>query len=50
MNHMTQPLTSPDISTFSLEISKFCYIRKYVYRLHFGTFFSVLKSIFNKHG
>ena len=29
------PLSSADISSFSLEISKFCYIKKYRYRLYF---------------
>ena len=28
MNHVTQPLSSADISIFSPEISKFFYIRK----------------------
>ena len=28
MNHVTHPLSSADISIFSLEISKFCYIKK----------------------
>ena len=37
MNHVTQPLSSADISIFSLEITKFCYIRKYIYRLEFRT-------------
>ena len=36
-NHVTNPLSSADISIFSLEITKFSYIRKYRYRLHFGT-------------
>ena len=31
------PLSSADISIFSREISKFCYIKKYRYRLHFDT-------------
>ena len=31
------PSICADISIFSSEISKFCYIRKYKYRLHFGT-------------
>ena len=35
MNHVTHPLSSADISIFSPEISKFCYIKKYRYRLHF---------------
>ena len=33
------PLSSGEISIFSPEISKFCYIKKYRYRLHFGTQF-----------
>ena len=37
MNHVTYPLSSADISIFSLEINKFSYIGKYRYRLHFGT-------------
>ena len=28
---------SADINIFSSKVSKFCYIRKYKYRLHFGT-------------
>ena len=31
------PLSSADISIFSPEISKFCYIKKYRYSLHFDT-------------
>ena len=30
-------LSSTDISIFSTEISKFCYIKKYRYKMHFGT-------------
>ena len=37
MNQVTQPLSSTDISIFSLEISKLCYMKKYRYRLHFDT-------------
>ena len=37
INHVTHPLISPDISIFSPEISKFCYIKKYRYRLYFDT-------------
>ena len=29
INHVTHPLISDDISIFSVEISTFCYIRKY---------------------
>ena len=37
MNHVTHPLSSADISNFSPEIRKFCYIKKYMYTLHFDT-------------
>ena len=37
MNHLTHPSSSVDISIFSLEINKFCYIKKYRYRFHFFT-------------
>ena len=37
MNHVTHPLSSAGISTFSPEITKFCSINKYRYRLHFDT-------------
>ena len=40
MNHVTHPLSSPD-SIFSPEISKFCYIKKYRYRLHVDTKFRI---------
>ena len=42
MNHVTYPLISADISNFSPEISKFCYIKKYMYRLHFDTKFPIV--------
>ena len=35
MNHVRHPLNSADICIFSPEISKFCYIKKYRYRLYF---------------
>ena len=35
-NHETHPLSSADIGIFSPEISNFCYIKKYRYRLHFN--------------
>ena len=57
MNHVTDLLSSADISIFSPEITKFCYIKKYTYRLHFNTqflilltLFWVLKDCFNKSG
>ena len=37
MNHVIHPLSSADISIYLTEISKFRYIKKYRYRLHFGT-------------
>ena len=42
MNHVTHPLSSVDINIFSPEISKFCYIKIYRYRLHFDTQFLIL--------
>ena len=42
MNHVTHPVISFDISIFLPEISKFCYIKKYRYRLHFNTEFLIL--------
>ena len=35
-------MSPADISNFSPEIRKFCYIKKYMYRLHFDTKFSIL--------
>ena len=37
MNHVTHPLSTAEISIFLPEINKFCYIKKYTYRLHFDT-------------
>ena len=37
VNHVTHPLISAEINIFSPEISNFWYIKKYRYRLHFGT-------------
>ena len=37
VNHVTHPLSSADISIFSPEISKFCYIKKYRCRLGFDS-------------
>ena len=42
MNHVTHPSSSADISIFSLEITIFCYIKKYRYGLHFDTWFLIL--------
>ena len=43
---MTRSLSSTDISIFSPEISKFCYMKKYRYRLHIDTSFVVLLTYF----
>ena len=42
MNHVTHPMSPAGISNLSPEISKFFYIKKYMYRLHFDTKFLVL--------
>ena len=42
VNHVTHLLSSTDISNFSPEISKFCYIKKYMYRLHFYRKFQII--------
>ena len=39
---LTHPLISAEISIFLQEISKFCYIKKYRNRFHFGTYFLTL--------
>ena len=46
MNLVTHRLGSADISIFSSEFSKFCYIRKWRYRLHFGTWFLIFLTFF----
>ena len=46
MNHVTQPLNFADISTFSPETSKFCYIKKYRHRLYVDTYFLILLTYF----
>ena len=45
INHVTHALSSADISIFSSEISNFCYIKKYRYRLHFNPLFLILLSL-----
>ena len=44
MNHVTHPMIPADTSNFSPDISKFCYINKYMYRIHFDTKFLILLS------
>ena len=46
MNHVTHPMSRADISNFSPEIIKFCYIKKYMYRLHFDTKFLIVLAFF----
>ena len=46
LNHVTHPLSSADISIVSPEINKFCYIKKYRYRLNFDTLFLTLFTFF----
>ena len=46
VNHVIHSLSSADISIFSLEMSNFCYIKKYRYRLYFYTLFLVLLTFF----
>ena len=43
---MTHPLSSADISIFSPEITKFSFIKKYRYRLHFDAQFLILLTFF----
>ena len=45
-NHVAQLLSSADISIFSPEISKFCYIKKYSYKLCFHTKLLILLTFF----
>ena len=42
---MTHLLSSADINIFSLEISSFCYIKKYRYALHFNAKFNIFESL-----
>ena len=42
MNHVTHPLSSAEINNFSPGISKFCYIKKYMHKLHFDRKFLIL--------
>ena len=46
INHVTHPLRSAEISIFSTAISKFSYIKKYRYRLHFDTWLLTLLTFF----
>ena len=43
---MTHPLSSANISIFSPETSKFGYIKKYRFRLHFGISFPIFLTFF----
>ena len=46
MNHVTQSLISADIRIFSPKISKFYFIKKNRYRLHFDTQFLIFVTFF----
>ena len=46
ITHAAHLLISADVSIFSLEISSFCYIKKYRYRFHFNTPFLILLNSF----
>ena len=46
MNPVTYSLSSADISIFSLEIKKLCYIKDYRNRLHFDAWFLILSTFF----
>ena len=46
LNHVIHTFSFSDISIFSPEISKFCYINKHKYRLHFDTQFQILLTDF----
>ena len=55
MNHVTHPISPAGISNISPEIRKFCYIKKYMYRLDFDikllilwTFVEFLKIVLIK--
>ena len=42
MNNVAHPLSSADIRNFSPKVSKFCFIKKRMYKLHFDTKFLIL--------
>ena len=42
MNNVARTLSSADITNFSPKVSKFSFIKKYMYRLHFDTKFLIL--------
>ena len=46
MNHVTHPVSPVDISNFLMEISKFCYYQKCMYRLHFDRTVLILLTVF----
>ena len=45
MNNVTHLLTSANISIFSTEISKFCYIKNYRYGLHFSAYILIVLAL-----
>ena len=55
INHVIHPLSSADVNICLLEISKFCYVKKYRYVFWYivsnsFNLFWVLKGFFDKHG
>ena len=46
MTHVVHLFSLVDISTFSPEISNFCYIKKCIYQLHFNTELLILLTSF----
>ena len=47
MNYVTRSFIFADVSFFSPEISKFCYIKKYRYRFHFDASVLFILSYFD---
>ena len=46
INHLTHLLSSPEVNIFSSKISKFCYTKKYRYRLHMNSQFLIFLTSF----
>ena len=46
ISHVSHNWSSAEISIFSPEISNFCYIKKYRYKLHFNSCFLIFLTFF----
>ena len=46
INHVTDPVSSADVSIFLPEISKFCCIKKFRYRLYYDTLLLIILTFF----